>query len=384
MNWIKKHKLLAIKAIQYKEWPYIELDDLWQALHNSFNSAQLREVDILALDKILSKPTKDWNSFSKQELIDAIEKCNNLSAPGPDKLIWSHIKSIVKNKECIFKLLDITNMYIDLGHWPSHFKMSTMIIIPKPNKSAYDSLKAYYPIVLFNTIRKLFKKMIRECFQFHIIANNFVHQSQLEGLKQRSTTDTRVILTHIIQSGWVKNLITSMLAFNIAQFFLSLNHQLLSLILNKADLDCKVSNFFKNYLVRRKTKYCWNNFISPIFNINVGVGQGSALSPILSALYLSSVFQILEKHLKILNIPIFMIYFVDNGLFVSQNKSISLSNTNLFCSYNIISSLLLKFSLIIKHGKTDVFHFSIAHGPLNPPALNLSPLGGPSLLLKEI
>ena len=174
-----------------------------------------------------------------------------------------------------------------------------------------------------------------------------------------------------------------MLAFNIAQFFPSLNHQLFSHILNKAGLDCKVSNFFKNYLVGRKTKYCWNDFISPIFNINIGVGQGSVLLSILSALYLSPVFQILEKRLKILNISISIISFVDNGLFVSQNKSISLSNANLFCSYNIISSLLLKFGLIIEHGKTNVFHFSRAHGPFNPSVLDLSPLGGPSLFPKE-
>ena len=39
MSWVKKHKLPAIEAIQYEEWPYIELEDLWNALHKSFNSA---------------------------------------------------------------------------------------------------------------------------------------------------------------------------------------------------------------------------------------------------------------------------------------------------------------------------------------------------------
>jgi len=83
-----------------------------------------------------------------------------------------------------------------------------------------------------------------------------------------------------------------------------------------------VSNFFRNYLVGSKTKYISNNFISPFFDINVGVEQGSALSPILSALYLSLVFYSLEKRLKILKISISVISFVDNGLFVSQSKSI--------------------------------------------------------------
>jgi len=60
------------------------------------------------------------------------------------------------------------------------------------------------------------------------------------------------------------------------------------------------------------------------------------------------------------------------------------SNANLFCSYNIISSLLLKCGLAIEHGKTDVFHFSRSYRVFNPPSLNLSSIGGPVLLPKEI
>ena len=156
MNWVKKCKLPAIEAIQYKGHLCIKLENLWIALHNSFNSAQTREIDIHVLDKIPNKPMRSWNPFSKQELIDAIEKCNNLSAPSPDKLTWNYIKSIIRNKNCIFKLIDITNAYIDLGHWPSHFKTSTIIIISKPNKSTYNSPKSYRPIVLLNMIGKTF------------------------------------------------------------------------------------------------------------------------------------------------------------------------------------------------------------------------------------
>ena len=144
-----------------------------------------------------------------------------------------------------------------------------------------------------------------------------------------------------------------------------------------------MSNFFRNYLVGRKTKYIWNDFISPLFDINISVGQGSALSPILSVLYLSLIFHSLEKCLKILKISISMISFIEDGLFISQNKSISHSNTNLFCSYNVISSILLKYSLIIEYKKTNVFHFTRFHGTFNPSSLNLIPIGGPSLLLKE-
>ena len=86
-------------------------------------------------------------------------------------------------------------------------------------------------------------------------SNNFIHSSQLGGLKFKSTIDVGVALTHIIQTGWVKNLSTSTLAFNIVQFFPSLNHQLLSLIMKKAGFDDQIVSFFMNYLVDRKANY---------------------------------------------------------------------------------------------------------------------------------
>ena len=142
-------------------------------------------------------------------------------------------------------------------------------------------------------------------------------------------------------------------------------------------------NFFTNYLIQRSMKYLWNNLSSPFFKVNVGVGQGSALSPILSTLYLSPLLYILENRFKNLNMPISILSFVDNGLFIVQDKSFFTSNSHLFCSYNILSRLLDSFGLVIEHSKTEVFHFSRAQGVFNPPPLNLSILGGPILQPKD-
>ena len=216
-----------------------------------------------------------------------------------------------------------------------------------------------------------------------VASNDFIHLSQLGGLKFKSTTDTSIVLTHIVQSGWVKGKSTSSLAFNISQFFLSLNHKLLTLILEKAGLDPKVTSFFVNYLVKRKTSYVLNDFSSPTFEVNVRVGQESALSPILSALYLTLFLYILEKRLKNLKIPISILSFVDDGLIIAQNKSLDISNSYLFCSYNVLSKLLDSFGLAIEHSKTEIFHFSRSQGFFNPPPLDLSLIGGPILWPKD-
>ena len=329
-----------------------------------------RQVDIDILNEITNKPTSLWPFFSKEEFRLILSSCNNSSVPSPDKLTWSHLKIILKDDECLNIIIHITNACIELGYWPLHFKRFTTIVIPKPNK------KLFRPIVLLNTVGKLIEKVIGERLQFNTTSNNFIYPSQLSSLKFKSTIDVGIALTHIIRAEWTKNMSTSTLAFDISQFVPSLNHQLLTLIMKKVGFNNHVVSFFVNYLVDRKTNYYWNNFMSPIFNVNVGVGQGFVLSPILSALYLSLFIYILENHLKNLKIPVFIISFVDNGLFISQSNSFDISNSQLYCSYNVLTNLLEKFGLVVEHSKTEIFHFNRSYGSFNPPYLDLSPLGG--------
>ena len=121
--------------------------------------------------------------------MNTLTKCNNLSTPSLDKLLWSYLKHVLKD-----------NMCLDLDYWPSHFKTSITIVIPKLNKSLYDTPKFFRPIVLLNTLGKLIEKVIGDRLQFHTISNNFIHQSQLGGLKFKSTMDAGIALTYIIYS----------------------------------------------------------------------------------------------------------------------------------------------------------------------------------------
>ena len=128
-----------------------------------------------------------WASFSKEELFNTIENCNNSLVPGLDRLSWRYLKKIVKNKECTNRIIDIVNVCIDLGYWPSHFKTS------------YNLFKSFQPIMLLNTSGKLFEKMIGERIQFFLISNNSIYPYQLGGLKHKFTINVDVVLTHIIR-----------------------------------------------------------------------------------------------------------------------------------------------------------------------------------------
>ena len=81
---------------------------------------------------------------------------------------------------------------------PSTAVKSLTIIIPKPNKSLYNTPKTFCPIILLNMIGKLIEKVISNRLQVHSIASNFIYPNQLEGIEQHSTTDAGIFLTHVI------------------------------------------------------------------------------------------------------------------------------------------------------------------------------------------
>lgn len=193
---------------------------LWQALHSSFNTALHHSVKDSFLNEIELISSFSQTSFFEDKFKNVIANCNNLSIPGPDKLSWSYLKHILHDNKCLNNIIRIANVCLDLGFQLSHFKTSTIVVIPKLNKSSYNTPKSFRPIVLLNTLGKLIKKVIGDRLQFHAISNNFIHQSQLGRLKFKSMINVGIALIYIICSGWVKNLSMSTLAFDISEFFL--------------------------------------------------------------------------------------------------------------------------------------------------------------------
>ena len=116
MNWVNKCKLPAIEAIKYDNQPCLSLNSLWNALHSSFNTVLHLQVDISILDKIKNKQTSIWVPFSKKEFKITLGSCNSLLTPGLDKLLWRHLKSIMKNDGCVTNVIKITNACIDLEY----------------------------------------------------------------------------------------------------------------------------------------------------------------------------------------------------------------------------------------------------------------------------
>ena len=95
------------------------------------------------------------------------------------------------------------------------------------------------------------------------------------------------------------------------------------------------------------------------------MGQCSALSPILSALYIALLIRIFEHKAQSLNLNTSILSFVDDGLLISQGKMYNITLLELYSGYKVVTDLMVCFGLVMEHDKSEIFHFSRVHNNLN-------------------
>lgn len=181
------------------------------------------------------------------------------------------------------------NECISTGRWPTDFKIANTVTIPKLGKDDYSKVKNYRPIALLDVIGKWGAKLIACRLQSEAINIDLLHPLQIGGARQRGTTDAGVFLSRFVAQQREDGKYTSVLAVDVAQFFPSINHELLLIMLRKLGISPVLCHFFADYFRDRQTHYSWGNAQSDLFNASVGLPQGGPLSPILSDLYIALV-----------------------------------------------------------------------------------------------
>ena len=100
------------------------------------------------------------------------------------------------------------------------------------------------------------------------------------------------------------------------------------------------------------------------------MGQDSALSPILSTLYIAPLIRIFKLRAQSLNLS--------TSILSSQRKTYNTTLPELYSSYRVVTDLMVMFCLVMEHDKSEIFHFSRVHNDLNL-ELDLSAIGASTL-----
>ena len=84
----------------------------------------------------------------------------------------------------------------------------------------------------------------------------------------------------------------------------------------------------------RTTSYCWNNFALEMFEADVGCGQGSALSPVLSALAISLMMKLYYRRNPVQGST--LLSYVDDGTILVQSLSLQANVSSLRKAYVLV------------------------------------------------
>ncbi|KAF8689725.1 hypothetical protein AX14_003194 [Amanita brunnescens Koide BX004] len=289
VRWTKPRPPPKFSTILRDGRPIPDVETLFDTMHAHFSTSTAAEhVSWAAIDKIPQRPERSFPLISLKELWDALRPTTNSSAPGPDHVTWRHLKLALSIPDTDAALVRLYNNVCREGIWPSHFKDSYSVIIPKPNKPDYTIPKAYRPIALLNTMGKLLTKILANRLQHDAAEHGLLHRDQFGGIKKHSTIDAGLALMDFISEHRERGWHTSVCAIDVAQFFPSLSHNVMTRILERLGFSHTIVTLIKSYFSERVTSYKWDSATSHKYDFSLGTPQGDCLSPILSALYIST------------------------------------------------------------------------------------------------
>ena len=316
-------------------------------MHNHFNSTvALDNIDWTFINSLPTSIERDFPPVSVAEIADNLKLMSNLSAPGEDHLMWRHLKLIIDSPGPQADLTLLFNRILDESLWPTQLKVVNSVIIPKPKKERYDVPKAFRPIALLNTMGKLLTRILAKCLQFDGIANDLFHPGQFGGISKHATVDVGVILVDIISQNRDRGLHTMVLALDIAQFWPSINHNIIAMLMTKLGFHCKIISFLRTFLADCTTSYSWDGLTSDGgFECSNGIPQGDPLSPVLSALYLA----LIIKHFFPWDPNNFInyLFFVDDSTLICSSFSMDDNVTLLAKCYEGLLAGLAAFGLTV-------------------------------------
>ena len=169
---------------------------------------------------------------------------NAKKAPGFDLITGQVLKNLPR--KAIVKLTNIMNAAFRLKHVPSVWKVSEVVMIPKPGKPPHQP-SSYRPISLLTTISKLFEKLLLKRIKPLIEEKELIPTHQFGFRNHHSTLEQVHRITDVIEKALEDGHVCSAVFLDIAQAFDKVWHNGLLNKLRKL-LPKNVTELIESYL----------------------------------------------------------------------------------------------------------------------------------------
>ena len=223
-------------------------------------------------------------NFKYKEVESTIKKdLNPKKAPGFDLITGKVLKEI--SKTCIQKITHIFNAVLRLEYYPSLWKVSQIIMIPKHGKNKTE-VTSYRPISLIPVLSKVLEKLLLKRLNPVLEAQSLIPKHQFGFRNRHATTEQVHRVVNTINKALEAKRYCSTVFLDISQAFDKVWHVGLCYKLKQA-LPHQMYAILRSYLTHRYYLIKQQEVYTDLYPILSGVPQGSVLGPVLYLLYTS-------------------------------------------------------------------------------------------------
>ena len=231
------------------------------------------------------------------------------------------------------------------GKLPSLWKRA--IITPIYKKGLRCKTSNYRPISLTSVICRTMERVLHEHILLFLLQNNLISDAQYGFIPGRSTLTQQLNLLNELTTNYEDKAIYDIVYLDFAKAFDSVSHSKLLYLLNHLKLDLVTLDWITDYLSNRYQQTVVQNHLSESSVVTSGVPQGSVLGPLLFAIYLGELLNILND-----------ISHISVYAFADDLKIVSCNPTQLQAALNAVEKWSYGWQLKVQPVKSEHISFS--------------------------
>jgi len=240
---------------------------------------------------------ENYTTLTSEEISRALSKSSNTSAPGPDHIPYSVLKSIHHIKSSL--LPSLLDPLLAHGFHPPFLKKALGIVLDKPGKPAYDSRSSFRGIVLLRTLSKILERVAASRLSAQAAICSLINPLQCGSLSGRSTADAALVLQHNVEAFHRLRSKVSTLFLDVKGGFDNVESPSLLSLLRRKGVSPYLVQWVGSFLRDRTCRLTFQGSPRHFAPVSVGVPQGSPISPLLFVIYISSLYLEIPRSLII-------------------------------------------------------------------------------------
>ena len=187
------------------------------------------------------------------------------------------------------RIVALVRGHIRLGFHPEHWKTARGITIPKPGKDDYSQAKAYRVISLLDCLGKVVEKVAAYLISNQCERTGALDRGQYGSRPQRSAVDAVGLAMARTQQAWTQGKMVGALLMDVAAAFPSVARDCLVRRMRGLKLDENLVQWTDSFMQNRKVIMNINGHDGEPEEVTTGLPQGSPVTPVLFAIYISEV-----------------------------------------------------------------------------------------------